>query len=73
MSIVTTDPPAAKYAPLADAARFAGLSVKTIQRQIRSGRLELYRVGTRQLVEIDAVDRLVRSGLVPAATDVATA
>ncbi len=45
--------PAQKYAPLAAAARFAGLSIKTLERRIRMRQLEVYHVGKRRLVELD--------------------
>ncbi len=65
MSILAA--PAQKYCPLDAAARFAGLSVKTLERRIAAGSLEVYHVGRRRLVELDQVEKLVRSGRAAAA------
>jgi excisionase family DNA binding protein len=46
---------------LADAARYADLSVRTIRRYIAQGRLTGYRVGPRLVkVDLDDLDKLAR-------------
>jgi excisionase family DNA binding protein len=56
--------PAPKYVPFDAAARFAGLSIRTLERRVASGQLGVYHVGRRRLVELDQVDQLVRAGRV---------
>jgi hypothetical protein len=57
-SLATTQ----KFATLDGAARFAGVSVRSLERRIKSHQLEVFHVGRRRLVELDQVEKLVRSG-----------
>jgi excisionase family DNA binding protein len=57
---------APKYVSFDAAARFAGLSIRTLERRVASGTLTVFHVGRRRLVELDQVDQLVRAGRIPA-------
>lgn len=52
--------PPRRYARVADAAEYVGVSEKTIRRLIDSGRLTTYRLGPRIVrVDLGQVDRLM--------------
>jgi hypothetical protein len=47
--------------PLAEAAEYSHLSVRTLRRYGAAGRLTLYRVGVKLLqVDLDELDRIIR-------------
>ncbi len=50
-----------------DAAHFLGVSLSTIERLVRSGALQSFRVGRRRLVPDAAVQQLVTGGPHPTA------
>jgi len=50
---------AARWGSAADCARYCSLSVKTIRRLIRAGRLPVERVGRRVLIRYRDLDRLI--------------
>jgi excisionase family DNA binding protein len=56
-----TPAPPRRYAPLADAAEYSRLSIKTLRRYIVNGTITGYRTGPKLLrVDLDELDRLVR-------------
>jgi excisionase family DNA binding protein len=59
-----------RYASVAEAADYLGLSPKTLRRYIASGRLTAYRVGPRHLrVDLDEVDDKLARPIPTAASD----
>jgi len=60
--------PPGRRVPLAEAAEYSHLSVRTLRRYGVAGRLTLYRAGVKLLqVDLDELDRIIRP--VPAARD----
>ena len=56
--------PPPTFLSLAEATRVSSLSESTLDRLIRAGRVEAFRVGRRVLLSADSLDRMVRSGRV---------
>lgn len=55
-----------RYASVADGAKYAAVSGRTIRRCIAAGRIKGYRLGPRVLrVDLDELDALLRGGDFP--------
>ena len=59
-SPITRNLPERRYVGLTDAGKISGLSRSYVHRLIMAGELSAFRVGTRILIDVDALDAFIR-------------
>lgn len=57
---------ARKFVSVAEGATFGGISIRTIQKLISSGKLAVFSVGRRRLIDLQSLETLIRHGETPA-------